>query len=78
MFRLVRDVPAYPEFLSWCIRSTVHEQTRDEQLASLGIRIGGVEHDFTTRNRMVPGELLTLSLVVLTLWWATRSHSEIS
>lgn len=63
MFRLVHDVPAYPEFLSWCIGSEVHEQTSDEQLASLGVRIGGVDHSFTTRNRFVPGEQLTLSLV---------------
>jgi ribosome-associated toxin RatA of RatAB toxin-antitoxin module len=63
MFRLVQDVPAYPEFLSWCARAEVHEQTAQEQLASLGIRIAGVEHSFTTRNRFVPGERLTLSLV---------------
>jgi len=63
MFRLVRDVPSYPQFLSWCVSSVVHEQTAEEQLASLGVRIGGVEHTFTTRNRFVPGERLTLSLV---------------
>ena len=27
MFRLVQDVPAYPEFLGWCLSSQVHEQT---------------------------------------------------
>jgi ribosome-associated toxin RatA of RatAB toxin-antitoxin module len=63
MFRLVQDVPAYPQFLSWCITAEVHEQTSREQLASLGVRIGGVDHRFTTRNRFVPGEQLTLSLV---------------
>ena len=63
MFRLVQDVPSYPHFLSWCVNARVHEQTTLEQLASLSVRIGGVEHDFTTRNRFVPGELLTLSLV---------------
>jgi ribosome-associated toxin RatA of RatAB toxin-antitoxin module len=63
MFRLVQDVPAYPQFLSWCINAEVHEQTAQEQLASLAVRIGGVDHSFTTRNRFVPGEQLTLSLV---------------
>jgi ribosome-associated toxin RatA of RatAB toxin-antitoxin module len=63
MFRLVQDVPAYPQFLSWCIQAEVHEQTAQEQLASLAVRIGGVEHSFTTRNRFVRGEQLTLSLV---------------
>jgi ribosome-associated toxin RatA of RatAB toxin-antitoxin module len=30
MFRLVQDVPAYPEFLSWCSSAKVHEQTPEE------------------------------------------------
>jgi ribosome-associated toxin RatA of RatAB toxin-antitoxin module len=63
MFRLVQDVPAYPQFLSWCINTEVHEQTAQEQLASLAVRIAGVDHSFTTRNRFVAGEQLTLSLV---------------
>ena len=63
MFRLVQDVPSYPQFLSWCVRSEVHEQNAEEQLARLCVSVGGTEHTFTTRNRFVPGERLTLSLV---------------
>jgi ribosome-associated toxin RatA of RatAB toxin-antitoxin module len=63
MFRLVQDVPAYPEFLTWCKSSEVHEQTTEQQLASLVVRVSGVTQTFTTRNRFVPGERLTLSLV---------------
>ena len=63
MFRLVQDVPAYPQFLSWCINAEVHKQTSQEQVASLVIRIAGLDHSFTTRNRFVSGEQLTLSLV---------------
>lgn len=63
MFRLVQDVPAYPEFLSWCLRSEVHEQTAEQQVASLVVKVGGITQTFTTRNRFVPGERLTLSLV---------------
>ena len=63
MFRLVRDVPAYPEFLSWCVQAEVHEQTAEQQLASLVVKISGITQTFTTRNRFVPGERLTLSLV---------------
>jgi ribosome-associated toxin RatA of RatAB toxin-antitoxin module len=63
MFRLVQDVPAYPEFLSWCLNAEVHEQTPEHQLASLVVKISGITQTFTTRNRFVPGELLTLSLV---------------
>ena len=63
MYRVVQDVPLYPEFLSWCLGATVHEQTAEYQLASLKIKIGGIVTSFTTRNRFVHGERLTLALV---------------
>ena len=34
-----------------------------DQLASLVVRVSGMTQTFTTRNRFVPGEQLTLSLV---------------
>jgi ribosome-associated toxin RatA of RatAB toxin-antitoxin module len=63
MFRLVQDVPAYPDFLTWCLSSEVHEQSPEHQLASLVVKVSGITQTFTTRNRFVPGERLTLSLV---------------
>jgi len=63
MFRLVQDVPAYPQFLSWCLRSEVLEQTPEHQVATLVVKVSGITQSFTTHNRFVPGERLTLSLV---------------
>ena len=63
MFRLVQDVPSYPEFLSWCTHSEVHEQTSEQQLATLEVKVSGIRQTFTTRNRFVTGEQLTMSLV---------------
>jgi ribosome-associated toxin RatA of RatAB toxin-antitoxin module len=63
MFRLVQDVPSYPKFLSWCKSSQVHEQSPEFQVASLVVRVGGITQTFTTRNRLSPGERLTLTLV---------------
>jgi ribosome-associated toxin RatA of RatAB toxin-antitoxin module len=63
MFRLVQDVPSYPQFLKWCLSSEVHEQTHEHQVASLVVKVSGITQKFTTRNRFVPGEKLTLSLV---------------
>jgi len=63
MFRLVQDVPAYPQFLGWCVSSQVHEQTAEHQVATLVVRVSGMIQSFTTHNRFVPGERLTLSLV---------------
>lgn len=63
MFRLVQDVPAYPEFLTWCLAAEVREQDAEHQLATLVVRISGMTQTFTTHNRFVPGERLTLALV---------------
>ena len=63
MYRLVHDVPAYPEFLRWCTSAEVHEQTDLHQLASLEIKVAGIAQRFKTHNRLVPGERLELSLV---------------
>ena len=63
MYRLVHDVPSYPRFLTWCSDSTIHDQDENQQLASLWVTVGGLTQQFTTRNRLVPGELLTMSLV---------------
>lgn len=62
MYQLVRDVASYPDFLSWCTGAEVLEQTSEMQLARLDIALAGVKQSFTTRNRLVPGELLTMSL----------------
>ena len=63
MYRLVHDVAAYPGFLRWCTYAEVHEQGDDYQLASIGVSVAGMEQRFMTRNNLVPGELLSLSLV---------------
>ena len=63
MYQLVHDVPSYPCFLRWCTDAVVHEQDHEQQLASLSVRVGGLQQRFTTRNRLVPGERLSLSLV---------------
>lgn len=63
MYRLVHDVPSYPQFLSWCSDAAVHEQDDSQQLASLWVTVGGLTQQFTTHNRLVPGEVLTMSLV---------------
>ena len=63
MYLLVHDVPSYPLFLSWCQQAEIHEQDHVQQLASLSVAMGGIRQQFTTRNRLVPGEQLSMSLV---------------
>lgn len=63
MYRLVHDVPSYPRFLSWCADAEVLEQTEELQVATLRVAMGGIRQAFTTRNQLVAGERLVMSLV---------------
>ncbi len=63
MYRLVEDVPAYPQFLSWCQGTEVHEQNDVLQKASLTVLVAGVKQQFTTMNTLVIGELIEMRLL---------------
>ena len=63
MYGLVADVPAYPQFLSWCTASEVHEQTSDTQKASLTVMVAGIKQHFTTINTLFVGERVELQLL---------------
>lgn len=52
MLELVRDVERYPRFLTGCTGAEVHSESGGEQLATLTMRVAGVEQRFTTRNRI--------------------------
>ena len=62
MYKLVADVSSYPEFLSWCTATMVHEQSSDTQKASLTVTIAGVTQRFTTMNALVAGERVGMQL----------------
>lgn len=52
MFDLVCDVRRYPEFLDWVRSASIHEQSDEEQKASLAVTLGGIRAQFTTLNRL--------------------------
>ncbi len=62
MAALVRDVERYPDFLSWCTEAKIHEQTETLQLASLGVKIGGIRQSFSTRNYLDRNRRVVLEL----------------
>jgi len=62
MYQLVLDVPAYPQFLSWCTATLVHEQTAGMQKASLTVLVAGVTQRFTTINTLYTDERIELNL----------------
>ena len=63
MYELVTDVSAYPQFLPWCERAEVIEQTPGGMTARLSLAFAGVRHAFTTRNEHVRDESVVVSLV---------------
>jgi ribosome-associated toxin RatA of RatAB toxin-antitoxin module len=62
MYRLVADVPSYPQFLSWCTATTVHEQDDVSQKASLTVMVAGITQQFTTMNTLSIGERVGMKL----------------
>ena len=63
MYRLVRGVPSYPQFLSWCAATEVHEQTSEMQKASLTVVVAGIRQHFTTMNTLCSGERIEMKLL---------------
>jgi len=63
MYRLVEGVSSYPQFLSWCTATTVHEQTSEMQQASLTVVVAGIRQHFTTINTLCSGERVEMKLL---------------
>lgn len=63
MFELVRDVPSYPRFLSWCSGASVESEAEGEQVAGLEIRLAGIRQQFRTRNTLTPPHRIDMTLV---------------
>jgi ribosome-associated toxin RatA of RatAB toxin-antitoxin module len=63
MYKLVDDIPTYPEFLPWCSDSKEINRREDEVEASLDIAHSGVHKSFTTRNRLEKNKSIEMQLV---------------
>ncbi|MDB5844125.1 MAG: cyclase/dehydrase [Polaromonas sp.] len=63
MFALVTDVVSYPQFLPWCDRASVEEESAQGMVAKVGISFAGIRQSFTTRNRHEPDQKVSLKLV---------------
>lgn len=63
MYRLVDDIPAYPDFLPWCGGACEHSRNDDEVRASIEIAYGAIHKPFTTLNRLQKDKMIEVSLV---------------
>lgn len=62
MYDLINDVCKYPEFLPWCSASEVLEQGDGYMRAALVIAKGHLSQRFVTKNTLVPGQSVSMSL----------------
>ncbi|MEI6859173.1 MAG: SRPBCC family protein [Shewanella sp.] len=62
MYEIVNDVEAYKEFLPGCVGGKVLEFDGETMLASVDVSKAGISKSFTTRNHVIPGKRIQLSL----------------
>ena len=63
IYDIVNDVERYPDFLPWCGGARIHHGDRYSMEAAILMQAAGLNHWFTTRNRMQPGESIEIELV---------------
>jgi ribosome-associated toxin RatA of RatAB toxin-antitoxin module len=63
MFALINDIERYPLFLPWCTSAQVQSRTEREIIASIGVRRGALNTQFTTRNELTANRHIAMRLV---------------
>src|SRR5438105_13036740 len=63
LFALISDIESYPQFLPWCTHARVESRSPHEIVATLGVRQGALQGEFTTRNTPEPDRSSLMHLV---------------
>jgi len=63
MFDLVNDVESYPDFLPWCNKAEIIEQSESELKGKISLSKAGVKQSFTTLNTLNRPESISIKLV---------------
>jgi ribosome-associated toxin RatA of RatAB toxin-antitoxin module len=63
VFALINDIESYPQFVPWCTHARVESRSPGEIVATIGVRHGPLEGEFTTRNTLEPGRSVHMQLV---------------
>ena len=64
MYDIVNGVEDYPQFLPWCANGELLKEEGDTMLeARILMRKGRLNHSFSTRNHMRPGEWIHIELL---------------
>jgi ribosome-associated toxin RatA of RatAB toxin-antitoxin module len=63
LFALINDIESYPLFIPWCTRARVLSKSDREIIATIGVRRGPLQSEFTTRNELEPDRRILMHLV---------------
>jgi ribosome-associated toxin RatA of RatAB toxin-antitoxin module len=63
VFALINDIESYPQFLPWCTHARVQARSESQIIATIGVRQGALQGEFTTRNTLDPGRSIRMELV---------------
>jgi ribosome-associated toxin RatA of RatAB toxin-antitoxin module len=63
MFALINDIENYSQFLPWCTSAQVLSRTEQEIVASIVVRRGALNAQFTTRNELTANRHIGMRLV---------------
>lgn len=63
LFELINDIESYPQFVPWCTYARVRSRTEREIIATIGVRWGPLQEEFTTRNELEPDSRILMHRV---------------
>ncbi len=63
LFALINDIESYPQFLPWVTHAQVLSRTPGQLIASIGVRQGALQGEFTTRNTLEPERSVRMQLL---------------
>lgn len=63
MYQLINDVERYPEFVPYCTAARVVSRKGNEMVATLNIKRGPLNAEFTTRNLLEPDKRVLMQFV---------------
>ena len=63
VFEIINDVESYPSFLPWWTHAKVLSRSEREIVATVGVRKGPLQGEFTTRNELDPNTRIGMRLV---------------
>ena len=63
IFNLINDIESYPNYLPWCTKSEVKEESTDIVIGKIFISKSFINWNFSTKNTIKKNESLSLELV---------------